>query len=51
MLVDYDNIKSGKNLLLVAEQSPGFSIVKDMTEVLKKDSYWASFNVPAFKET
>ncbi len=50
MLLDYEQIRSDSGLLLVAEQAPGLSMVKDMTKVLHEDSYWASFNVPSFPE-
>lgn len=51
MVVDYTKFPSNDKLLMVLEQAPGKIIVKDMTPVLLKEKYWASYNIPSFPET
>jgi len=53
MVVDYNKFDVGKSLnqgtLWVTEQIPGLVVSADMTEILSR-GYWASYNVPAFKQ-
>jgi len=50
--VDYKLFTPGEplkpNTLWIAEQIPGYVISGDVTEVLKKTGYWASYNIPYF---
>lgn len=53
MVVDYkrfspNNIQPG--FLTIAEQLPGLMMVEDVTEVLLKQSYWPSYNIPYIPE-
>ncbi|POI30540.1 hypothetical protein CIB84_005710 [Bambusicola thoracicus] len=55
MLVDYKAFSPGhaapqQGLLTVLEQIPGLVMVADKTELLYKQGYWASYNVPYFEE-
>ena len=54
MVVDYKLFKPGKplkpNTFWVLEQIPGFTKSADMSAVLQKQTYWASYNSPYFKE-
>jgi hypothetical protein len=54
MVLDYDVFEPGRpirdNLLWVLEQLPGMVIANDVTDVLKTQGYWASYNSPYFKE-
>jgi hypothetical protein len=57
MIIDYKNYKTGtklsdlkKNLLWVLEQMPGLIRAADVTDVLTKQGYWASYNRPYFEE-
>ena len=54
MVVDSSKIVPGGKLsegaLTVSEQLPGQFVSKDQTEVLTREGYWASYNVPFFKE-
>ena len=54
MVVDYKLFKPGKplkaNTFWVLEQIPGFTQSADMSAVLQKQTYWASYNSPYFKE-
>ncbi|XP_067010461.2 putative phospholipase B-like 2 [Anabrus simplex] len=55
MVVDYKCFKKGNstiqnNLLWVLEQIPGMVQARDMTHVLREQSYWPSYNVPAFPQ-
>jgi hypothetical protein len=57
MVVDYKRFKKGKhqsqlsnNLLWVLEQLPGHTRAEDKTEVLRKQSYWPSYNTPYFPD-
>lgn len=43
--------KAPQDVLWVLEQQPGTVVYKDKTSTLLEDGYWASFNVPHFKET
>ena len=50
MIVDYKLFEPGKelvdNTLWVLEQLPGEIHSEDMTDVLKSQGYWASYNIP-----
>lgn len=58
MIIDYSTLESKretgenpKGLLYVMEQIPGDIEIEDMTDVLLKQGYWASFNRPYFQST
>lgn len=52
MIVDYKKFKPGRplpnGLLWVLEQLPYYIESRDMTAVLRSQSYWSSFNIPYF---
>jgi len=54
MVVDYNKFIPGKPLqpgtFWVAEQIPGTVVSKDMTQFLQEQTYWPSYNIPAFPE-
>jgi hypothetical protein len=57
MIIDYKKYKTGtklnelqNDLLWVLEQMPGLIRTEDVTHVLKEQGYWASYNVPYFKD-
>jgi hypothetical protein len=55
MIVDYNLFTPGASwlndgLLYVLEQIPGMIMKKDVTEVLRNQSYWPSYNIAYFKE-
>nr|XP_027205368.1 putative phospholipase B-like 2 [Dermatophagoides pteronyssinus] len=55
MIIDYkkfqpDQQKIQPNFLWILEQMPGIIIANDMTEILLKQTYWPSYNVPYFKD-
>lgn len=54
MVVDYKRFKPGRNLksglLWVLEQLPGHIHAEDMTNVLKNQSFWSSYNIPYFAD-
>lgn len=54
MVVDYTRLVPGaaskSGLLFVLEQLPGFVKAEDLTAVLLAQGYWASYNVPYFKD-
>ncbi|CAG2100801.1 unnamed protein product [Medioppia subpectinata] len=57
MVVDYKLFKKGtkvsdlpNNLLWIIEQMPTLVRVADVTHVLRSQGYWASYNVPYFKD-
>ena len=39
-----------KKSLMIIEQIPGQTFVNDVTEILKKNGYWASYNIPYSQE-
>ena len=39
-----------KNLFTLVEEIPGTIVSEDVTEVLYKQNYWASYNIPYFQE-
>jgi len=56
MIVDYNKFKIGtkpselpNDLLWILEQMPGYTESADMTQVLREQGYWPSYNVPYFK--
>lgn len=53
MVVDYKRFKP-KDLqpgfLTISEQIPGKILVKDVTDILKTQTYWPSYNIPYLKE-
>ncbi|EEC19712.1 conserved hypothetical protein, partial [Ixodes scapularis] len=49
-LFDPTSKKLPKNLLWILEQMPGYTMSKDVTSVLEKQGYWASYNSPYFQE-
>ena len=54
MVVDYNLLKNSTNLedevLVVSEQLPAQSVVKDQTEVLRSQGYWSSYNRAFYPE-
>jgi len=52
MIVDYKKFQPGKplsdGLLWVLEQLPSYVEAQDMTNVLRSQLYWPSYNVPYF---
>lgn len=52
MVVDYNLFKPGKhitrNTLWVLEQLPGLIVRDDQSHILRKQSYWPSYNVPFY---
>ncbi|KAM4809194.1 putative phospholipase B-like 2 [Rhinophrynus dorsalis] len=55
MIVDYNKFRVGQTdvpygLLTVLEQIPGMVITADKSDELYRSGYWASYNVPYFKE-
>ncbi|XP_072839771.2 putative phospholipase B-like 2 [Pogona vitticeps] len=55
MIVDYKAFIPGKaslqeGVLTVLEQIPGMILADDKTQLLYEEGYWASYNVPYFKE-
>ncbi|KAM7289757.1 putative phospholipase B-like 2 [Ixodes scapularis] len=50
MVVDYKKFTPGKplqdDLLWVLEQLPGYIYKEDLTKVLRRQTYWPSYNVP-----
>lgn len=55
MIVDYNQFRPGaKRLrpgtLWVLEQIPGYTESKDVTHILERQRYWASYNRPFFEE-
>lgn len=55
MVVDYKKFTSGSSslndgLLYVLEQIPGMIMSADRTDILRKQSYWPSYNCPSFPE-
>lgn len=55
MIIDTKRFVKGQGLqsqgLTVLEQLPGFIHVEDMSEVINRQGYWASYNVPYFSST
>jgi len=56
MIVDYKRFtpnasKLAPGTLTLFEQIPGFTKSADVTPILQKDKYWASYNRPFFAET
>ncbi|KAG8455685.1 hypothetical protein GDO86_001759 [Hymenochirus boettgeri] len=55
MIVDYNKFRVGSTdvpsgLLTILEQIPGMTLMADKSDILYKNGYWASYNVPYFKE-
>ncbi len=57
MIIDYKMYKTStklsdlkENLFWVLEQMPGLIRAADVTHVLRKQGYWASYNIPYFEE-
>ena len=57
MIVDYKLYTTGvtphklpDHLLWICEQLPDIIVSRDMTEVLRRQQYWSSYNIPYFKE-
>eukprot|EP01117_Protostelium_nocturnum_P001690 TRINITY_DN1207_c0_g1_i1.p1 TRINITY_DN1207_c0_g1~~TRINITY_DN1207_c0_g1_i1.p1 ORF type:complete len:547 (+),score=140.99 TRINITY_DN1207_c0_g1_i1:27-1643(+) len=55
VVTDYNKFKPGsavtKDTLWIVEQIPGKTFSKDVSDVLRNQSYWPSFNVPYLAET
>lgn len=53
MVLDYNKFTPGKDLqdglLHVLEQLPEYINVTDVTDTLRDETYWASYNVPSFE--
>jgi hypothetical protein len=54
MIVDYNLFEPGVPLrngtLWLAEQLPGYIRTGDVTDILKSQKYWASYNSPYFSD-
>ncbi|KAL6114263.1 plbd2 [Pungitius sinensis] len=55
MIVDYNHFTPGRTdikegLFVVLEQIPGLVLYSDKTQELMEKGYWASYNVPYYKE-
>ncbi|CAN0394792.1 putative phospholipase B-like 2 isoform X2 [Lampetra fluviatilis] len=55
MVVDYKRFATGSSksrsgILTVLEQMPGLVVSSDLTDVLYKEQYWASYNIPYFQK-
>ncbi|XP_049513987.1 putative phospholipase B-like 2 [Dermacentor silvarum] len=54
VIVDYKLFKPGtaivKDTLWIIEQMPGIMRQKDVSEILQKQKYWPSYNVPYFED-
>ena len=54
MVVDYKLFTPGQPIapgtLVVGEQAPGMYIYADQSDFISKNRYWASYNVPFYKE-
>jgi hypothetical protein len=57
MIIDYKKYKKStklsdleENLFWVLEQMPGLIRAADLTHVLRKQGYWASYNIPYFED-
>ncbi|XP_053324923.1 putative phospholipase B-like 2 [Spea bombifrons] len=55
MIVDYNKFRAGQTkapagILTVLEQLPGMVVKADKSDELYKSGYWASYNIPYFKE-
>jgi len=54
MVVDYNRFTPGKpvqdHTLWILEQIPGYIEAKDLTQVLRDQEYWPSYNTPFFKK-
>jgi len=52
MVLDYNKLRGGhtKDLLWVTEQLPGKIVSRDVTDVLERQQYWASYNRAYFTE-
>jgi hypothetical protein len=57
MIIDYKKYRTGtklnelqNDLLWVLEQMPGLIRAADVTQVLREQGYWASYNVPYFED-
>ena len=44
------DIKNKQHMLYIGEQMPGLYLVKDVTDVLINQTYWASYNIPSIPE-
>ncbi|XP_076033678.1 phospholipase B domain containing lamina ancestor [Oratosquilla oratoria] len=53
MIVDYNKFKMGQNIrndtLWIVEQLPGYMQSGDQSHVLRKQTYWPSYNVPFYE--
>ncbi|GFR04137.1 putative phospholipase B-like 2 [Trichonephila clavata] len=54
MILDYNKFQAGKplkdGLLWVLEQLPGYLHSEDVTNILRKQNYWPSYNIAYFKD-
>ncbi|GFS56688.1 putative phospholipase B-like 2 [Nephila pilipes] len=54
MILDYNKFQSGRpledGLLWVLEQLPGYLHSDDVTDILRKQKYWPSYNIAYFKD-
>jgi len=50
MIVDFKQARMGAGLLWVVEQIPGYVEGSDLTPWVLANSYWASYNIPYFKD-
>ena len=46
---DQKSLNQMKNFFIVLEQIPGYIEIQDMTNILLKNQYWASYNRPYFE--
>ena len=52
MVLDYNKVRAGhtKDVLWLTEQLPGKIVSRDVTDVLERQQYWASYNRAYFSE-
>jgi hypothetical protein len=57
MIIDFNKFEIGvkpqqlqDNLLWICEQLPDFIHCQDVTNILREQEYWASYNIPYFKD-
>ncbi|GIY08069.1 putative phospholipase B-like 2 [Caerostris extrusa] len=54
MILNYNNFQPGKplrdGLLWILEQLPGYLHSEDATDILRKQTYWPSYNIAYFKD-
>eukprot|EP00494_Astrolonche_serrata_P031173 UN31442 len=46
MVIDLNKVGKKTGLLTIIEEIPGYTKADDVTDVLLKQGYWASYNIP-----